>query len=441
MHRSDFRGLALAGAVWTMVLNGDRVHAQNEPLPESVRNGLVAYRELDSLGVTWSGSTVATPLGRAKIPAARLNTFISATNNVYQLAFREGRLYQRCERNFDGSSKPYADEHAFDGTVLYGGHPGPAQPNAKERPVLTKWLPTKDEPEANYWVDDYFRAAGVRLATRNRELILPWRPRSELLSLLSETGHVVALSETELDGRPVIRVQVLAPDLRTAVPRSDQSAIDILEGQLGLNPKLNETEVQRQLKLAKRQGRPPLKRRFEFFLDPKIAYAVRRFETRDDDGRLLTRSDCTEHEQLHGRALWLPRLCRVEQYTFQDLHDEETLVPYVFPSPLYVSEFRVTTFDVKRWPDERFVLQYAPGTNVNDATLPGTKGQDGISYRLPADPQQLENVIAKAQAEHQARLSSATKTSWIRILFLVLNGIVAIGVAAFFLARRRRRPV
>lgn len=436
-----FRALVLAGVAWIALVEDPRLHAQDERLPESVRIGLVRYGDLDPLAVTWSGSTEATPLGREKIPAKMLAGLISARNNAYQLAFREGRLYQRTQRKFDGSSKPYTSEMAFDGTVLYGGYPGRAQQDPQDSPSLVKWLPTRDGPEANYWIDEYLRAAGVRVATRNRELVLPWRPQAELLALLTEGGHVVAVTPTELDGRAVVRVQVTAPDLRTAVPPvNDPSSLADLEQQLRRNPDLNETEVQRQLTMARKRqgGRPALKRRYDFLFDPKIAYAVRRLEIRDDDGHLLSRSDCNEHEQLAGRRLWLPRLCRVQEYTYENLYDEET-VPYVFPSALYINEFKVADFDVTPWPDERFMLRYSTsGTRINDATVPGTTGQHGISYRIPADPKQLDAVIAAAQAQYRARLQATRWAPSIKMLFLVLNGAVVIGVAAYIFARRRR---
>lgn len=435
-----FRLLMLAALAWIALVGARRLHAQDERLPESVRTGLVGYGDLDPLAVSWSGSTEATRLGREKIPAKMLASLISARNNAYQLAFRQGRLYQRTQRKFDGSEKPYTSEMAFDGTVLYGGYPGRAEQGPQDSPSLVKWLPTRDDHEGSYWIDEYLRAAGVRMAMRNRELLLPRRPQAELLALLTEGGHVVAVTSTELDGGAVIRVQVTAPDLRTAVPVSDPSAMADLERQLRRNPNLNETEIQRQLRTArKRQGRTALKRRYDFFFDPKIAYAVRRVEIRDDDGQLLSRSDCSEHEQLGGRPLWLPRLCRVQEYTYESLYDEETAVPYVFPSPLYINEFKVTDFDVTPWPDDRFMLRYSrPGTRINDATVPGTTGQHGISYRIPADPKQLEDVIAAAQAQYGAQLQATRWAPSIKTLFLVLNGAVVISVAAYIFARRRR---
>jgi hypothetical protein len=59
------------------------------------------------------------------------------------------------------------------------------------------------------------------------------------------------------------------------------------------------------------------------------------------------------------------------------------MIPRTFESPLYVNHFKVSEFDVRPWPDGRFELKYTtPGTEVNDATLPGVTGKDGAILLL-----------------------------------------------------------
>ncbi|HTU94142.1 MAG TPA: hypothetical protein VMF69_28950 [Gemmataceae bacterium] len=438
---SSVSRLAVAAAACITLMGGYRLHAQEAGLSEVVRVGLARYADLDPLAVTWSESIEATPLGREKIAEKKLGDFITGGAKIQQVAFREGRIYVRCEKKGSLSSPPRIAEIAFDCTVLYLGNPGLGNPKEAQQNFLksevgiVKRLPKNDHPEGCYYTIDYFRAAGIRLPTRIRELVPSWRPQSELLASLTEGGRVEATDSANLEGRPLIRVQVAAKDWRLQGVKDDLS---ILERHLRSKSGITEEEVQKQLGEArKRQEFPAPQRRYDFYLDPKCGYAVRRLETRDEAGHLLTRSDCTDHEHLSGRDVWMPRRCRVEQYTFAKLRDEETLIPYVFDSPLYVNYFQVSAFDVKPWPYERFELKYtAPGTWVNDGTFPEVKGKTGIFYQIPANPQQLDEEVATARARYQRVMNSEKWSPWLRWLIIVANGALLAALVVYILARR-----
>lgn len=420
--------LALVAAVYVTLVGGSHLHAQEADLSEPVRAALARYADLDPLAIKWSQKTEATQIGRKKITADELGGIIIARSNVQQFAFREGRIYVRRETKGGPSSPPSKVEIAFDRSVFYEGDP-------RDPPFLQKWLPKNDRPEASYFSDDYFRAAGVRLPTRIKELVLSWHPQSELLALLAEGGRVKATDRANLDGRPLIRVQVTAKDWRLqGIPDDLAGSEESLR-----SPGVTEEEVQRKLKEARIQERRAPQRLYDFYLDPERGYAVRRLEIRDEANRLVYRSDCTEHEQLTGRVIWMPRLCRVEEYTFEGLRDEESLIPYDFGSPLFVTNFQVSAFDVKPWPYDRFELKYtAPGTQVNDATFPETKGKDGIFYKVPANPQDLDQVIAAHRAKAQARVNAEKRSSTIRMILLILNG-VGLPILVFYLIVRWRK--
>ena len=95
---------------------------------------------------------------------------------------------------------------------------------------------------------NYFRAAGIRLPTRVKELVLPWRPQSELLALLAEGGRVEATGPANLDGTPLTRVRVSARDWRLQGVPTDLSG---LESQLRSNG-IAEEEIQRRLGVARK---------------------------------------------------------------------------------------------------------------------------------------------------------------------------------------------
>lgn len=426
--------LTLVAAVCITLFEGSALHAQDANLPDSVRARLARFTDLDPLAVTWSEISEETPLAREKIAAKILANGRGRTYDE-QLAFRDSRIYLHREiREPSAASfgkKSLTVEAAFDRSVFYFGNPAHDPKNPNKRPFLQKWLPGKDQPEADYFSADYFRAAGIRLPSRVKELVLSWHPQSELLALLSEGGRIEATGPAEMDGHPLIRVRVKALELHAKMPPIDLAA---LERQLRHTPSLSEKEIQERLQDAhESNAAQPPQRRYDFYFDPQRGYAVRRLDTRDEAGRLLIRSDCTEHEQLEGRVVWLPRRCRLEKYTFVGLPNQ------VFESPLFVNLLRVSALDLKPWPYDRFELNYTkPGTEVNDATFSEAEGRNGIHYQMPANPQQLDEVIAAARAQHQARGNAGKRIPTIRTILLIINGL-GLPILVFYLIVRRRK--
>jgi hypothetical protein len=398
--------LARAFAACLTLIEAPRLYAQDADLSESLRLALGRYADLAPLAVTWTQTTEATSMGREKIAADMLAKNLRDGSFVQQLAFRDGRIYMRRETKGDSSWPPRTEEIAFDRNLFfaahnlfYAGNPGNA--DLRDRPYLHKWLPKNDDPQASYFRDDYFRAVGVRLPTRTKELASSWHPQSELLALLAEGGRVEAVSPANLDERPLVRVQVV---------------------------------------LRRIDGKKYPLRRYDFYLDPERGYTIRRHETRDEAGRLLIRFDCTEFEQLSGRLLWMPHLCRVTEYVLERVQDEKNSISDIFTSPLYVKVIRVNALDVQPWPDDRFQLKcLTPGVYVNDASFPETTGKDGVFYQIPANPQRLDEVIALRRAFYQAWRKAEKKSRPLRVLFLVLNGVGLASIAVCYFRRRRKK--
>lgn len=398
--------LSFAVAVCLTLIQGARLRARDADLPESIRLSLDRYSELAPLAVTWTQTTEATSMGREKIAANVLDRILREGSFVQQLAFCDGRIYMRRETKGDSSWPPWTDETSFDRNLFYAAHNlfyagGRGNGGPKDRPYLHKWLPKNDDPEASYFQDDYFRAAGIRLPARAKELVSSWHPQSELLALLAEGGRFVAATPINLDGHPLIRVRTTARTLQQ-----------------------NNYHI----------------RRYDFYLDPERCYTVCRLEIRDEAGRLLTRFDCSDFEQLNGRLLWMPRRCRVEMYTFEEGPSAENLISNIFTSPLYVRILRTNAFELQPWPDDRFQLKYTtPGVYVNDASFPEITGKDGVFYQIPANPQRLNEVIAVQRALYHAWMKAEKKTRPLRVLFLVLNGVGLAGLAIYFFRYRRKK--
>jgi hypothetical protein len=424
--------LALVWAVCIILLGGSHVYAQNAQLPDAVRVALERYAALDPLAVTWSQKTEATEMGKQKLPADKLARIVSYNTKVLQIAFRAGRIYVRSEGYGDPRLPLENSEFAFDGNVFYLGTPLQTQ---RKYAFLKKLLPQNDWPQARYFDPSYFRAAGIKLPTRIKELASAWHPQSELLALLAEGGQVERTGTVTIEGRSLMWVQLTLKDESLFPPDLSEKEIQLIEERqlIPSAPGAKKMKVPR--KPDKRVA--PL-RRHDFYLDPEYGYAVRQHEIRDEARHFVLRSDCSQFEQLADRGIWLPRRCRLEEYTFEGVRDEETKIPIVFEAPLYVCEFLVKDFDLQPWPYERFELKYQePGTRINDGTFPGVNSRNGVSYTIPADSQRLESVIDAAKARYfEGHEGTGKRNITIKTLFLVINGI-GLSILVFYLIVRR----
>jgi hypothetical protein len=433
--------IAQAVMVCMMLAKGTHLWAQEPSLPESVRVALVQYMHLEPLAVTVSQTAEVGEAGQQKLAKELMERTIAAHTNVQQIAFRDGRLYVRRERMIKGNAASYTTpeifEFAFDRSVLYMGRPHKISKTPMDSPMLHKILPKNDHPDGSYASLEYMHAAGIRLPTRVKDLVGAWHPQSEILALLAEGGQVQMTGSAKVEGRSLVRVQLTAKDLTLQGTKEDLSK---LERTVRLREGITEEGVQRELTTARRRGErsAPL-RRHDFYLDPERGYAVRRLEITDEAGRLLMRSDCTDHEHLTGRTVWLPRRCRMEVYCIGEMLDEETMMPRAFGSPLYVNHFEVSKLDLQPWPDERFELNYTmPGTQVNDGTLPEVKGRSGVRYTIPANSNELDTVVEEARRKYQRSVDAGRWSPTVRLMFLIFNVLLLVGFAAYYVVRRRK---
>lgn len=131
-------------------------------------------------------------------------------------------------------------------------------------------------------------------------------------------------------------------------------------------------------------------RRYRFYLDPKLNFAVRRREELSSDGRLLVQSDGSDFKRDGSSETWLPRHHLVTYYRWPVNGQAIDSKPLVH-----------ITFDVKELnhdpiPLETFQIKYRKaGTYIADATLPEAKALPSgkVSYRIPANPAQLDAAI------------------------------------------------
>jgi hypothetical protein len=178
--------------------------------------------------------------------------------------------------------------------------------------------------------------------------------------------------------------------------------------------------------------------REKIWLDPKIGYAPRKWEVIDAQSNLLKeRRQYASYEEV-VTGVWLPKECWCDWCGPASAPD-----PYR-GQPMYRSVVTVTNLSVNRVPDERFTLQFEPGTFVGDETLvpPKDGKQRIIAYTMPANPGDLDAVVHKAMGGKNDTSSHESKWRGSKFGLIGLVGMtfVLLLLIAARWYRRRRQP-
>ena len=149
-------------------------------------------------------------------------------------------------------------------------------------------------------------------------------PSSAVLAGLNQGWKLLSVQNTQLDGRPLVRVdlewanpiQVSAVKydleaLRKRIEKEDDESFEKQSAKLNAEQKdkLNRSLAQQEnIAIAiEAERKLPATRRYSFYLDPQLHYAVRRLDQSYGPDTLLVRSDCSEFQQIPGRNVWLPK--------------------------------------------------------------------------------------------------------------------------------------
>jgi hypothetical protein len=280
------------------------------------------------------------------------------------------------------TSRPLGElrqEISFDGQAAYNGNlacqPPMVRIDSIERMVT-------DAGNVDLTRQHYLREAGYVLPSRPSEVRDKQPARSILLSLLAEGAKVVRVGQEAIDG---------ATNATVEVQRGDQQV--------------------------------------RFYLDPARNYAVRRREERLKSGELAVVTDCTEFTKLPRSGLWLPKRIEV---TWNWRPEAPTLVK----PRLLIETYTVSELSDEPIPDSQFVLKYEePGSFISDSRISGAEKVEGgrITYQQPANPADLEEVIAAAKGDY--RPSSRAKVLW-RVLGA--NAALLAAAVGFIVWRHRR---
>ena len=328
--------------------------------------------QLSPLEISWTStfSSSFTPdelRSAAKIDPKIAHIFSDKT--IATVIWQDGKIYTY------RLSEPRGriTEATSDGRVAYMGAKA-VTPDTHDRPRLSKTLLAtlaSNQPKSVPVSADYFQITGLELANRAEDLAKCDSARSRIVSDLAAGASALSVTEVNLDGQETTRVE-LEEDNQIYV-NAQKTDLTTLADELR-NDGESEQEIADGIQAARLEKALPAKVRKIFFLDPKMNYAMRRYERRYPDGRLLELTTASDFSRVVDRPLWLPQNGVREMFVWSTVPDR------VFEKPVMIEAFAVTKMATDRVASDTFVLSYtAPGTQIADET-----GPTPLQYEVPA---------------------------------------------------------
>jgi RNA polymerase sigma factor (sigma-70 family) len=299
-------------------------------------------------------------------------------------------------------------------------------------------------------------------------------PSSAVLAGLDQGWKLVSVQNTQLDGRPVVRIdldgvnpiQISAVkfDLDAHRKRVERQREDLEKMSAKLNAEQKEmftrqlAQQENMAKTIEAQRKLPATRRYSFYLDPQLHYAVRRLDQSYGSDQLLVRSDCSDFQQIAGRNVWLPK--KIES----QMHEYFSAPDTVFKENFLSQTLSVSAMSGDRVSDDAFKLEYetTPGTIVRDGTVRAKSSKSGglvlngagdsyVTYTVPTRAEDIKEVITRASAgENMVRFPGGPALAIVPIAdrfrsgalqTIVLWNAGLLGAVVAFIAWRRRRTV
>jgi hypothetical protein len=368
-------------------------------LPDKVAEALAANAaSADPITIRWtrkreSRLRVDALLQQLKLPARMQNLL---EPQECEVSFSGGRLYawrygkgvQRTEQGDFVSLVLEEIEVASDLSNLYvgSGREVAKDPRSQHLAVSSMEDTKRKTPDGLIFDVEFLFEAGLRFPRTAKEQ--GSLPRSTVLSLMDKGARLSSTRHEQWHGAACIRVELEAVD-----------------------------------------------RVYVFYLDPALGYAVRGREELTREGKVILRSLASRFARVGSSRLWLPQRIEVS------FHSWPTMGGECRPDPLFMQSFDVVAINNAPPPVELFTLTNVynkPGITIGDARLLDAAtskalGIEFLEYRVPANPEDLENVVRQAR-EQALRKHGSKAFRWFWIWFLVVN----LAIAAIFITWLRR---
>jgi RNA polymerase sigma factor (sigma-70 family) len=326
-------------------------------IPTNIRDALIRNAEqISPITVQWN-ERFASPLSAEQLTKSLKVVDAESDMMVHDqvtmsISWQEGKylgkvtLRPRPSRMIE--KEGYERDYGFDGRMIYmrtQSDSGAQRPTTK----LDSAHLSADADEGAYVSTDYFTQIALPLPVRVIDLKRRAPVRSEILSMLDQGAKLSAVDEVDLDSHKLLRLQLIAddPDRRQA----ERTNPDQLEKELRKAGVSSDEFIRSAVDAARACRSLPAQRLYVYYLDPQIAYALRRSEQRYDNGILLYRTDCEAFEKVPGRDLHLPHKCIRYEYT------RRAIPGTYFKEPVLTVTLDVTAVSADAIPAERFTIR------------------------------------------------------------------------------------
>ena len=296
-------------------------------------------------------------------------------------------------------------------------------------------------------------------------------PSSAVLAGLDQGWKLISVQNTQLDGRPVVRIDLdgvnpiqmgaVKFDLDAHRKRIERQRENLEKNSAKFNAEQKEmfsrslAQQENMAKTMEAQRKLPATRRYSYYLDPQLHYAVRRLDQSYGSDQLLVRSDCSDFQQISGRNVWLPK--KIES----QMHEYFSAPDTVFKENFLSQTLLVSAMSGDRVSDDAFKLEYetTPGTMVRDGTVRAKSSKAGglslngagdpyVTYTVPTRSEDIKEVITRASAgENMVRFPGGPPLAVVpmgdhfrggALQTIVLCNAGLLGAVVAFIAWRRR---
>ena len=249
----------------------------------------------------------------------------------------------------------------------------------------------------------------------------PLSPSSAVLAGLNLGWKLISVQNAQLEGHPLVRIDLdgvnpiqigaVKFDLDGHRKRIDSQRQMLEKDSAKFNAEQKEmftrslAQQENMAQAIEAQRKLPATRRYSFYLDPQLHYAVRRLDQSYGSDQLLVRTDCSDFQQISGRNVWLPK--KIES----QMHEYFSAPDIVFKDNFLSQTIEVSAMSGDHLSDDAFKLELetTPGTMVRDGTVRAKSSKSGgpvlngaadayVTYTVPARSEEIKEVITRASA-------------------------------------------
>jgi hypothetical protein len=331
--------------------------SEGEPavdLPEEIRSALLGNAaQLLPITLAWSSRVISSLTIEEAAKELERDLYFADyalnTRRTYRLSSQGGKFHSRYEEDRSQSrySRDYRSvtETSFDVENFFcaSRHARDQRWTVGRTSLASRLTENPDGNSVNG--SHFFEEIGYILPNFAIDIQQNAGAQSRVLNILGESAELTGIDEVQLDGRKIVRVQIVSEN----PIRRHAEKVDLEMAKIELNRTGQSEESKAQIiDHIKSQRELPEKCVNVFYLDPQLNYVMRRSEWQYEGTETMRVIECDDFQPIPGRQLHLPKICTARGKNWNDVHE-------------------VTEISVDPLPIERFSLKEiiaTPGTSL-----------------------------------------------------------------------------